>query len=91
VVCCLIWWTPESPRRYLTKGRHDDAYKAICRLRYEKAQATRDLFYMDTPLQVEREAMDGGRSKIKELYTVRRNRNAMLASGVVMFIRRRCD
>ncbi|KAK8087032.1 hypothetical protein PG994_002006 [Apiospora phragmitis] len=71
-------------------NRHAEAFRAICQLRFEKVQAARDLFYMDTLLQVEREAMDIGRSKIKELVTVRRNRNAMLASEVVMFMQQFC-
>lgn len=83
IVCVLIWWTPESPRWYLTKNRHAEAYKSVCQLRYEKVQAARDLFYMDTLLQVEREAMNIGRSKVLELFTVRRNRNAMIASEIV--------
>ncbi|KAK9417522.1 putative Major facilitator superfamily (MFS) profile domain-containing protein [Seiridium unicorne] len=90
IVCCLVWFTPESPRWYLTKNRHHDAYKAICQLRYEKVQAARDLFYMDTLLQVEKEAMNIGRSKVKELFTVRRNRNAMVASEIVMFMQQFC-
>ncbi|KAH8677374.1 hypothetical protein BX600DRAFT_408732 [Xylariales sp. PMI_506] len=90
IVCCLIWMTPESPRWYLTKKRHLDAYKAICRLRYEKVQAARDLFYMDVLLEVEREAMNIGHSKIKELFTVRRNRNAVIASEIVMFLQQFC-
>ncbi|KAI1873404.1 hypothetical protein JX265_005026 [Neoarthrinium moseri] len=89
-VCAVVYFTPESPRWYLTKGRHRDAYKAICQLRYEKVQAARDLFYMDTLLQVEKEAMNIGRSKIKELLTVRRNRNAMIASEIVMFMQQFC-
>ncbi|KAK6081290.1 hypothetical protein SCUP515_02978 [Seiridium cupressi] len=90
IVCCLVWFTPESPRWYLTKNRHHDAYKAICQLRYEKVQAARDLFYMDTLLQVEKEAMNIGRSKVKELFTVRRNRGAMVASEIVMFMQQFC-
>ncbi|KAI0882527.1 uncharacterized protein GGS22DRAFT_45889 [Annulohypoxylon maeteangense] len=84
-VCALVYFTPESPRWYLTKNRHVDAYKTICRLRYEKVQAARDLFYMDTLLQIEKETMNIGQSKIKEFLTIRRNRNAMLASEIVMF------
>ncbi|KAF2994768.1 hypothetical protein E8E14_001894 [Neopestalotiopsis sp. 37M] len=90
IVCVLIWWTPESPRWYLTKNRHAEAYKSVCQLRYEKVQAARDLFYMDTLLQVEREAMNIGRSKVLELFTVRRNRNAMIASEIVMFMQQFC-
>ena len=85
VVCCLIPFYPESPRWYLTKNRHQDAFKAICKLRYEKVQAARDLFYMYTLLEAEREAMSIGKSnRIKEFFSIRRNRNAMVASEIVM-------
>lgn len=67
-----------------------DAYKAICQLRFEKVQAARDLFYMDTLLQVEKETMNIGQSKIKEFLTIRRNRNAMVASEIVMFLQQFC-
>ncbi|RYP68713.1 hypothetical protein DL769_005434 [Monosporascus sp. CRB-8-3] len=90
VVCAIVYFAPESPRWYLTKNRYLDAYKAISRLRYEKVQAARDLFYMDTLLQLEREAMGIGRSKLKEIFTVRRNRNAALASEIVMFMQQFC-
>lgn len=82
---------PESPRWYLTKDRHVDAYKAICQLRLSKIQAARDLFYMDFGLQAEREAMAiGKQNRIKELVTIRRNRNAMIGSEIVMFMQQFC-
>ncbi|KAI1107365.1 hypothetical protein F4804DRAFT_198031 [Jackrogersella minutella] len=89
-VCAMVYFTPESPRWYLTKNRHIDAYKSICQLRFEKVQAARDLFYMDTLLQIEKETMQIGQSKIKEFLTIRRNRNAMLASEIVMFLQQFC-
>lgn len=82
---------PESPRWYLTKDRHGDAYKAICKLRLSKIQAARDLFYMDFGLKAEREAMSiGKQNRIKELVTIRRNRNAMIGSEIVMFMQQFC-
>ncbi|KAK7724230.1 hypothetical protein SLS64_000564 [Diaporthe eres] len=91
VVCCLIPMFPESPRWYLTKDRHRDAYKAICKLRLSKIQAARDLFYMDFGLKAEREAMSiGKQNRIKELVTIRRNRNAMIGSEIVMFMQQFC-
>ncbi|KAI1471190.1 uncharacterized protein F4812DRAFT_467375 [Daldinia caldariorum] len=90
IVCAIVYFTPESPRWYLTKNRHADAYKSICQLRFEKVQAARDLFYMDTLLQVEKETMHIGQSKIKEFLTIRRNRNAMVASEIVMFMQQFC-
>ncbi len=86
VVCALIPFCVESPRWYLTKNRHHDAYKAISKLRYEKVQAARDLFYMHTLLEAEKEMSIGSQSRLKELFTVRRNRNAMVASEIVMFM-----
>ncbi|KAI1210457.1 uncharacterized protein F4807DRAFT_67183 [Annulohypoxylon truncatum] len=90
IVCALVYFTPESPRWYLTKNRHLDAYKSICKLRYEKVQAARDLFYMDVLLQIENETLHLSQSKIKEFLTIRRNRNAMIASEVVMFMQQFC-
>jgi hypothetical protein len=87
IVCSLIFSCPESPRWYLTKGRHQKAYEAICHLRHNKVQAARDLFYMQVLLEAEKEAMSIGKTnRIKEFLTVRRNRNAMVASEVVMFM-----
>ncbi|CAK7270441.1 hypothetical protein SEPCBS57363_004105 [Sporothrix epigloea] len=100
LVCLLIHTCVESPRWYLTKDRHADAYAAICRLRFEKVQAARDLFYMYTLLEAEREILHGksqaaaakgkSHSSLKELFTVRRNRNAMIASEIVMFMQQFC-
>src|ERR1700761_4082096 len=87
IVCCLVFLCPESPRWYLTKERHREAFASLCKLRYEKVQAARDLFYMHTLLEAEKSAMSiGKQSRIKEFLTVRRNRNAMIASEIVMFM-----
>ena len=85
IVCCFVFMCPESPRWYLSKGRHASAYHAMCRLRYNKIQAARDLFYMAELLKAE-EGMKVGQSKIKELFVVPRNRRAMIASEIVMFM-----
>ncbi|KAI0445585.1 sugar transporter-domain-containing protein [Xylaria telfairii] len=90
IVVALVFFTPESPRWYLTKDRHRDAYKSILQLRYEKVQAARDLFYMDALLQVEKEAMVVQQSKFKEIFTIRRNRNAAIASEIVMYMQQFC-
>lgn len=91
VVCCLAYLCPESPRWYLTKGRDREAYEALCRLRYERVQAARDLFYMHTLLEVEKETMSVGKGrKFLEMFTVRRNRNAVVASSGLMFMQQFC-
>ncbi|RYP92370.1 hypothetical protein DL770_001470 [Monosporascus sp. CRB-9-2] len=75
-----------SPRWYLTKTRHLDAYKAVSRLRYEKVRAARALFYVDTLLQVEREGMDIGCSKLKEILTQFCGVNAIAYYSAEIFI-----
>ena len=85
-ICAMVQLTPGSPRWYLAKNCHREAYLSSCQLRYKKVQAARDLFHMDTLLQAEKEAVTIGQSKIKEILTMGRNRNAMLNSEVGMFM-----
>ena len=82
VVCCFVFMCPESPRWYLSKGRHHAAYKSMVRLRYSKIQAARDLFYMAELLNAEEGIKVG--SGLLELVRVPRNRRAMQASEIVM-------
>ncbi|KAI1906475.1 hypothetical protein LOZ61_006660 [Ophidiomyces ophidiicola] len=89
LVCCVIFLCPESPRWYISKGAHYKAYRSMCRLRFNKIQAARDLFYMHTLLEAE-SRMKLGQPKIVELVTVPRNRRAMLASEIVMFMQQFC-
>ena len=70
----------------MSKSRHAKAYKSMCKLRYNKVQAARDIFYMNTLLEAEKESMKLGQSKVKEMFTVPRNRRAMQASEIVMFM-----
>lgn len=91
VVCCFVWMCPESPRWYMSKGRHQRAFDSMCTLRYNKVQAARDIFYMNTLLEAEKESMVLGQSKLKEIFTVPRNRRAFQASEIVMFMQQvRC-
>ncbi|KAK1459353.1 hypothetical protein CMEL01_02352 [Colletotrichum melonis] len=86
-VCACCYMCPESPRWYLTKNRHSDAYKSMCQLRFKKVQAARDLFYANALLQAEKETQGIGKhNRFLEFITVRRNRNGMIASEVVMFM-----
>jgi hypothetical protein len=57
----------------------------MCRLRHIKIQAARDVFYMAELLKVE-ENVSKGRNMLTELFKVPRNRRAMLASEIVMFM-----
>ena len=85
IVCFFVFMCPESPRWYMSKGRHYKAYESMHRLRFKKVQAARDVFYMHTLLEAEKHICVG-KNKIKELVTVRRNRNALVASEIVMFM-----
>lgn len=83
VACLLVYLGPESPRWFLTRGQHSDAYAAMVRLRNTRVQAARDLFQAHVLLKAEMGAEKGG-SKVREMFTIRRNRNAMLASEILM-------
>ncbi|KAI9869352.1 MAG: hypothetical protein M1813_000141 [Trichoglossum hirsutum] len=89
IVCCFVYMCPESPRWYMSKGRHAKAYKSMCRLRYTKVQAARDVFYMHTLLEAE-SSMVLGQSKILEMVTIPRNRRALVGSEIVMFMQQFC-
>jgi len=90
IVFTFVFLCPESPRWYMSKGRHEKAYRSMCRLRYNKAQAARDVFYIYTLLEAENESLVLGQSKVKEMFTVPRNRRAMQASEIVMFMQQFC-
>ncbi|KAJ0383862.1 hypothetical protein COL922a_009594 [Colletotrichum nupharicola] len=91
IVCACCYLIPESPRWYISKDRHVDAYKSMCQLRFEKVQAARDLFYANALLEAEKETQAIGKSnRILELFTRIRNRNAMTASQIVMFMQQFC-
>ncbi|KAI9718245.1 MAG: hypothetical protein M1812_004235 [Candelaria pacifica] len=89
IVCLFVFMCPESPRWYMSKNRHAKAYESMVRLRYNKVQAARDVFYMHTLLEVEG-GMKIGQNKLLELVTVPRNRRAMQASEIVMFMQQFC-
>ena len=69
----------------MSKGRHARAFESMCRLRFCKVQAARDQFYMFKGLEAEH-SIRLGQNKVKELLTVPRNRRAMIASELVMFM-----
>ena len=86
IVVCFVFLCPESPRWYMSKNRHAKAYFSMVKLRYNKIQAARDVFYMHTLLDAENQSMILGQNKVKEMITVPRNRRAMQASEIVMFM-----
>ena len=64
VVCILMY--PGSPRSYKSKGRQFKACQSMCKLRYNKIQATRDIYYMHTLLEAEND-IEHGRNRFVEI------------------------
>jgi len=89
IVVFFVFMVPESPRWYMSKGRHARAYESMCHLRFCKVQAARDQFYMHKGLEAEG-SIRLGQNKLKEIVTVPRNRRAMIASELVMFMQQFC-
>ena len=90
VVIAFVFLCPESPRYYMSKGRHFKAYESMSRLRFNKVQAARDVFYMHTLLEAENDMKGQRGNPVKELISIPRNRRALLASEIVMFMQQFC-
>ncbi|CAF3613018.1 unnamed protein product [Rotaria sp. Silwood1] len=89
IVCCMVWFGPESPRWYIKKNRHSKAFECLIRLRGTSLLAARDLYYMHVNLRIEQN-MKAGRNLMKEMFTVPRNRRAAQSSFLVMFMQQFC-
>ncbi|KAI4224969.1 MAG: hypothetical protein L6R36_004284 [Xanthoria steineri] len=87
-----VYFCPESPRWYIKKGRYQDAFGSLCRLRNTPLQAARDLYYIHA--QITEEARIIGKNnyvtRFIELFTIPRVRRATLASFVVMLAQQMC-
>lgn len=69
---------------------YPQAYKALCQLRNSKLQAARDLFYIHCLLEAEKRTKGNHRNRILELFMVHRNRRALQASLILMFMQQYC-
>lgn len=86
IVVLFVFACPESPRWYMSQNRHYKAYQSMIRLRFSKVQAARDVFYIHVLLEAEKEVHERSGNPILELIKVPRNRRAMVASEIVMFM-----
>lgn len=88
IVMLQVYFCPESPRWYMEKGRYQEAFNSMSRLRFTKLQAARDMYYAHKLLQIESSEREG--RNWKEFFTVRRNRRAAQSSWFVMFMQQFC-
>ncbi|KAL9009420.1 MAG: hypothetical protein Q9173_005550 [Seirophora scorigena] len=90
VAVAYVYTLPESPRWLLSKARqgkterYEAAFSALCRLRHTRLQAARDLFLMHHLLDNE-EHIKQNHQIFFELWSVPRNRRALVASLILMF------
>lgn len=76
----------------MKKGRYPKAFASLRRLRNTDLQAARDLVYIHAQLKMELE-LKGDKGyfvRILELFTLRRNRSATIASLTVMIAQQMC-
>ncbi|KAL8879056.1 MAG: hypothetical protein Q9192_008313, partial [Flavoplaca navasiana] len=87
-----VYFCPESPRWYIKKGRYQDAFNSLCRLRNTPLQAARDLYYIHAQIKEEADIIGNNNyvTRFVELFTIPRVRRASLASFVVMLAQQMC-
>jgi len=87
-----IYFCPESPRWYMKKGRYQNAYDSLIRLRNNPVQAARDLYYIHSQLELEAEIIGTNNylSRFFELFTIPRVRRATVAAVTVMTAQQLC-
>ncbi|GMG19303.1 unnamed protein product [Ambrosiozyma monospora] len=90
IILFQIPFCPESPRWLMGKERHVDAFKSYTRIRKYPIQAARDCFYTYVLLKEESAYEAPFFKKIKEMFSVRRNRNGAMGAWVVMFMQQFC-
>lgn len=89
VVISQVWLLPESPRWLMSKGKYEKAFRSMLRLRGNELLASRDLYYIFVLLE-EEASIVRGRNRLWEMFSIGRNRRAVIASTIVMFGQQFC-
>lgn len=92
VVCLFIFFSPESPRWLIAKKKYRDSYNSFLKLRLDELLAARDFYYAVSLIEIENHSSRGYTwfSKFLKLFSVPRNRSAVLASCILMFGQQFC-
>lgn len=92
-----IYFTPESARWLMKRGRYEEAFRSLVRLRGSTFMAARDMFRIDAQLKDEVKMLETSGfqksnffKRVAELFTVARNRRAAYAVGIVMAAQQFC-
>jgi sugar porter (SP) family MFS transporter len=88
----FIFFCPESPRWCMKKNRYAQAYRSLIKLRINPLQAARDLYYIHSQLEIEKEILGDSNyvTRFIQLFTIPRVRRATLASFTVMIAQQMC-
>ena len=100
----LIFSCPESPAWHIKRSRYDRAFRSLCRLRHTELEAAYEVYSthlarrtIATPSYLGRSRLSEWWAQLKDyplnfgdLFVVRRNRHALIASYTVMISQQLC-
>lgn len=91
-LAALVYFCPESPRWYMKHNKPQKAYASLLRLRNHPLLAARDMYYISTQIEIEKEIVGDSNyvQRFMQLFIIPRIRRATLASFVVMIGQQMC-